>query len=53
MIRIMCVVTQDVDLPSAALVVAHTSELHLYAVHTVDTVNEQDQDEDERYLATS
>jgi hypothetical protein len=38
------------DLPSAALVVAHAAELDLYAVHTVDAVNEQDKDEDKSDL---
>ena len=34
----------------STLVVAHTAELNLHAVHAVDAVNEQDQDEDKRYL---
>jgi hypothetical protein len=38
-----------VDIPSA-LLVAHARELYLHAVDTVDAVNEQDQDEDERDL---
>ena len=36
-------------MPSAALVIG-ARELDLYAVDAVDTVNEQDQDEDERDL---
>jgi hypothetical protein len=36
-------------MPSAALVIG-TRELDLYAVDAVDTVNEQDQDEDKRDL---
>jgi hypothetical protein len=37
------------DLPSATLVI-RARKLNLHAVHAVDTVNEQDQDEDERDL---
>lgn len=38
------------SLPSTALLVAHSGELDLYAIHAVDAVNEQDQNEDECYL---
>jgi hypothetical protein len=34
----------------SALLVAHARELNLHAVHAVDAVHEQDQDEDERDL---
>jgi hypothetical protein len=49
-ISIMTMVARESDVPSAALVVAHTRQLDLHAVHTVDTVNEQDQNEYKRYL---
>jgi hypothetical protein len=37
-------------LPSAALLVAHTRKLDLHAINAVYAVDEQDKDEDERYL---
>jgi hypothetical protein len=40
----------DFDLRSTAIVVAHTRKLDLHAVHAVDAVNEQNQDEYERNL---
>lgn len=49
-ISIVSWVVNNFDSPSAALLVAHARELDLYAVHAVDTVNKQDQDEDESYL---
>jgi hypothetical protein len=44
------VVVCDFDLRSTAIVVAHTRKLDLHAIHAVDAVNEQDQDEYERNL---
>jgi hypothetical protein len=52
-ISIMTMVTSESDLPSATLIVAHTRQLDLHAIYTVDAVNKQDQNEYERYLDAS
>jgi hypothetical protein len=51
-INIIAMVVCGSDL-RIAVVVAHTRELNLHAVHAVDTVNEQDQYENERNLDSS
>jgi hypothetical protein len=41
---------REYNLRSTALVIAHTRQLDLHAVHAVDAVNKQDKDEYERNL---